>query len=72
MKQQQVSDHKLLVVRTCDARQVTRIGGTQRRKFVEADIKAAQKVRQDKTAEERAKLGETLRTANVSLRRFER
>ena len=41
--------------------------GTQRRKFVEADIKAARKERLEKTADERAKLGATLREAKESL-----
>lgn len=43
------------------------VGGTQRRKFVEADIKAARKERLAATADERAKLGATLREAKASL-----
>ena len=41
--------------------------GTQRRKFIEDDIKQARKERQAITAEERAKLGSTLREAKAQL-----
>lgn len=41
--------------------------GTERRKFIEADVKAARKERMAATADERAKLAGTLREAKASL-----
>jgi len=43
------------------------MGGTNRRRFIEADIRNARKARLEKTAEERAKLAATLREAKASL-----